>query len=58
LAGIGGHAQGTSSQFVNGLTASFRSKFTADRFVSFGVSINNKDLGVLRNRMQDAELKR
>lgn len=51
LAGVGGSGmhKETWSQFVNGLTASFRSKFSKDKFISFGVDINKKDLAVLRD---------
>jgi NADPH:quinone reductase-like Zn-dependent oxidoreductase len=50
LAGIGGSGmrEETLSQFINGLTASFRSRFSNEKFVSFGVDINKKDLAVLR----------
>jgi NADPH:quinone reductase-like Zn-dependent oxidoreductase len=49
LAGIGGSGmrKETLSQFMNGLTASLRSRFSNEKFVSFGVDINKKDLGIL-----------
>src|SRR5213082_3114175 len=51
LAGIGGSGmhEETLSRVVGGLTASLRSKFGNEKFVSFGVDINKKDLGVLRD---------
>src|SRR5437764_9684241 len=50
LAGIGGSGMRgeTLSRFVGGLTASLRSKFANEKFVSFGVDIGKKDLEVLR----------
>src|SRR3954454_9434714 len=46
LAGTGGSGMRKEilTQFINGLTSSFRSIFTAEKFVQFGVKINNKDL--------------
>lgn len=58
LAGIGGSGmhKETLSQFVNGLTASFRSKFSKEKFVNFGVDINKKDLGVLRELTETGKI--
>ena len=51
LAGIGGSGmhKETLSQFINGLAASLRSRFSNEKFVSFGVAINKTDLAVLRD---------
>lgn len=51
LAGIGGSGmrEETWSHFVAGITASFRSKFSNEKFLSFGVDINQRDLAVLRD---------
>src|SRR5437016_3465998 len=51
LAGVGGSGIHKESLFrVAGvLTASLRSKFAKEKFVIFGVDINKKDLGVLRD---------
>ena len=58
LAGIGGSGmhKETLSQFINGLTAALRSKFTNEKFVSFGVDINKKDLGVLRDLTESGKI--
>ncbi|MEY2564023.1 MAG: hypothetical protein QOH88_2216 [Verrucomicrobiota bacterium] len=58
LAGIGGSGmhKETLSQFVSGLTAAFRSKFSKEKFVSFGVDISKKDLGVLRDMMESGKI--
>jgi NADPH:quinone reductase-like Zn-dependent oxidoreductase len=58
LAGIGGSGmrQETLSQFVNGLTASFRSKFSKEKFANFGVDISKKDLGVLRDLTESGKI--
>jgi NADPH:quinone reductase-like Zn-dependent oxidoreductase len=58
LAGIGGSGMRmeTLSQFVRGLTASLRSKFANEKFVSFGVDINKKDLGVLRDLTESGKI--
>ena len=39
----------TFSRFLGIFTASFRSKFAREKFLIFGVDINKKDLGVLRD---------
>jgi NADPH:quinone reductase-like Zn-dependent oxidoreductase len=51
LAGVGGSGmrKETLSQFINGITASLRSRFSKEKFVNFGVDINKKDLAVLRD---------
>ena len=58
LAGIGGSGmhEETWSHFVNGLTTSLRSKFTKEKFVSFGVDIGKKDLGVLRDMTENGQI--
>jgi len=58
LAGIGGSGmrKETLSQFVNGLTASFRSKFGKEKFVNFGVDFNTKDLGILRDLTESGKV--
>ena len=51
LAGIGGSGmhKETFSNLAGELTAALRSKFGNERFILFGVDINKKDLGVLRD---------
>ena len=51
LAGVGGSGmrKETFVQFVNGLTSSLRSKFTKEKFISFGIDFNKRDLGLLRD---------
>jgi NADPH:quinone reductase-like Zn-dependent oxidoreductase len=51
LAGVGGSGmhEETLARFVGVFTAAFRSKFAREKFVAFGVDINKKDLGVLRD---------
>src|SRR5947209_9681758 len=58
LAGIGGSGMRgeTLSRFVGGLTASLRSKFANEKFVSFGVDINKKDLGILRDLTESGKI--
>ena len=58
LAGIGGSGmhKETLSQFVGGLSASLRSKFSKEKFVSFGVSFNTKDLGILRDLTESGKI--
>jgi NADPH:quinone reductase-like Zn-dependent oxidoreductase len=58
LAGIGGSGmrQETWSQFVTGLTAAFRSKFTNEKVIAFGVDISKKDLGVLRDLTESQKI--
>src|SRR6266480_2415577 len=58
LAGIGGSGlrKETLYQFAGGLTASLRSKFSKENFVIFGVDINKKDLGVLRDLTESGKI--
>jgi NADPH:quinone reductase-like Zn-dependent oxidoreductase len=58
LAGIGGSGmhEETLSRFLNGITASLRSKFAKEKFVSFGVDINKKDLSVLRDLTESGKI--
>src|SRR5436305_1991159 len=58
LAGVGGsgiHAE-TLSRVIGVFTASLRSKFLNEKFVAFGVAINNKQLGVLRDLVESGKL--
>lgn len=58
LAGIGGSGmhEEALSRFVGGLTASLRSKFSNEKFVSFGVDISKKDLAVLRDLTESEKI--
>jgi NADPH:quinone reductase-like Zn-dependent oxidoreductase len=58
LAGIGGSGmhEETLSRMVGVFTASFRSKFAREKFVIFGVDINKKDLGVLRDMADSGKI--
>jgi NADPH:quinone reductase-like Zn-dependent oxidoreductase len=58
LAGIGGSGihNETLSRAVGVLTASLRSKFAKEKFVAFGVDINKKDLGVLRDLTESGKI--
>jgi len=49
LAGVGGSGMRKETLFnlAGSLTAALRSKFSHEKFVTFGVDINKKDLGVL-----------
>lgn len=51
LAGVGGSGmhEETFPQLARLLTGSLRSKFGNEKFVAFGVAVNKKDLGVLRD---------
>src|SRR5437764_2231403 len=51
LAGVGGSGlhEETLFNLVGSLSAALRSKFAKEKFVMFGVDINKKDLGVLRD---------
>src|SRR2546423_1278342 len=51
LAGVGGSGMRKETFFnlTGSLTAALRSKFAKEKFVMFGVDINKKDLGVLRD---------
>ena len=46
----------TLSQFAGVLPAVLRSKFTKEKFVSFGVDINKKDLGILRDLTESGKV--
>ena len=58
LAGIGGSGmhKDTFSNLAVELTASLRSKFGNEKFVLFGVDINKKDLGVLRDMTESGKI--
>jgi NADPH:quinone reductase-like Zn-dependent oxidoreductase len=58
LAGIGGSGirKESLSNLATELTASLRSKFANEKFVVFGVDINKKDLGVLRDLTESGEI--
>jgi NADPH:quinone reductase-like Zn-dependent oxidoreductase len=58
IAGVGGSGmhEETLSRFVGVFTASLRSKFGNEKFVIFGVDINKKDLGVLRDLMESGKI--
>jgi NADPH:quinone reductase-like Zn-dependent oxidoreductase len=58
LAGIGGSGmhKDTLSNLAGELTASLRSKFGNEKFVLFGVDINKKDLGVLRDLTESGKV--
>src|SRR5205807_5593022 len=51
LAGVGGSGmhKETFSNLAGVFTAFLRSKFAKEKFVAFGVDINKKDLGILRD---------
>ena len=46
----------TFSRFVGAFTASLRSKFANEKFVIFGVDINQKDLKVLRDLTESGKV--
>jgi NADPH:quinone reductase-like Zn-dependent oxidoreductase len=58
LAGVGGSGlrREALSNMAGSLTAAFASKFTDEKFVAFGVDINKKDLGVLRDLTESGRL--
>jgi NADPH:quinone reductase-like Zn-dependent oxidoreductase len=58
LAGIGGSGihEDTLSRVVGVFTASFRSRFVHEKFVTFGVSFNTKDLGILRDLTESGKV--
>jgi len=58
IAGVGGSGmhEETFSRFVGVFTASLRSKFANEKFVIFGVDINRKDLGVLRDLTESGKI--
>jgi NADPH:quinone reductase-like Zn-dependent oxidoreductase len=58
LAGVGGSGmhKETLSHMACALTASLRSKFANEKFVSFGVDFNKKDLGILRDLTESGKV--
>ncbi len=58
LAGVGGSGMHKETLFnmAGALTASLRSKFAKEKFVMFGVDINKKDLGVLRDLTESGKI--
>jgi NADPH:quinone reductase-like Zn-dependent oxidoreductase len=58
LAGVGGSGmhEETLSRVVGVLTTSVRSKFAKEKFVTFGVDINKKDLGVLGDLVESRKV--
>jgi NADPH:quinone reductase-like Zn-dependent oxidoreductase len=58
LAGIGGSGmhEETLSRVVGVFAASFRSKFVREKFVTFGVSFNTRDLGILRDLTESGKV--
>jgi NADPH:quinone reductase-like Zn-dependent oxidoreductase len=58
LAGIGGSGmhKETLSQFAGVLPAALRSKFTKEKFVTFGVEFSKKDLGILRDLAESGKV--
>jgi NADPH:quinone reductase-like Zn-dependent oxidoreductase len=58
LAGIGGSGmhEETLSRVMGVFSASFRSRFVHEKFVTFGVSFNTKDLGILRHLTESGKV--
>src|SRR5947209_5228344 len=58
LAGVGGSGMRKETLFnlVSSLTGALRSKFAKEKFVMFGVDINKKDLGVLRDLTESGKI--
>ena len=58
LAGVGGSGMRKETLFnmASSLTAWLRSQFSAEKFVNFGVDINKKDLGVLRDLTESGKV--
>jgi NADPH:quinone reductase-like Zn-dependent oxidoreductase len=58
LAGVGGSGirKESFSNLVSSLTASLRSRFTNEKFTTFGVDISKKDLGVLRDLVESGKV--
>lgn len=58
LAGIGGSGlhEETLSRVLGVFTASLRSKFAREKFVSFGVKFDTKDLGILRDLAESGKV--
>jgi len=46
----------TLSRFLGVFTAALRSKFASEKFIIFGVDINKKDLGVLRDLTESGKI--
>src|SRR2546423_5197883 len=58
LAGVGGSGMRKETLFnlASSLSASLRSKFSKEKFVIFGVDINKKDLGALRDLTESGKI--
>ena len=58
IAGVGGSGmhEETFSRFVGVFTASLRSRFGNEKFIVFGVDINKKDLGALRELTESGKI--
>src|SRR5438309_11629482 len=58
LAGVGGSGMRKETLFnlAGELTAALRSKFAKEKFVMFGVDINKKDLGILRDLTESGKI--
>ena len=58
LAGVGGAGlhEESFSRAVGVFTAFVRSRFAKEKFVPFGVSFNNKDLGILRDLAESGKI--
>ena len=58
LAGVGGSGMRKETFFnlAGSLTAALRSKFAKEKFVMFGVDINKKDLGILRDLTESGKI--
>jgi NADPH:quinone reductase-like Zn-dependent oxidoreductase len=58
LAGVGGSGmhKETLSQFAGVIPAILRSKFTKEKFATFGVDFNKKDLGILRDLTESGKM--
>ncbi len=58
LAGIGGSGmhEETLSRVVGQFTTYLRSRFANEKFVNFGVDINSKDLGILRDLVESGRV--
>jgi NADPH:quinone reductase-like Zn-dependent oxidoreductase len=58
LAGVGGSGMRKETLFnlASSLSASLRSKFSNEKFVMFGVDINKKDLGALRDLTESGKI--
>src|SRR5438067_2006416 len=58
LAGVGGSGMRKETLFnlAGELTAALRSRFSKEKFVMFGVDINKKDLGILRDLTESGKI--